>query len=59
MWDVDDKMQVVVMDFKNWCGMLNIMGAIDVITFPLQNHMVFLMKIIIITRLETTILLLR
>jgi hypothetical protein len=59
MWDVDDKMQVVVMDFKNWCGMLNIMGAIDVITFPFQNHMVFLMKIIIITRLETTILLLR
>jgi hypothetical protein len=31
MWHVGDHMQVVVMDFKNWCGMLNIMGAIDVI----------------------------
>jgi hypothetical protein len=31
MWHVGDNMQVVMMDFKNWCGMLNIMGAIDVI----------------------------
>jgi len=24
-----DKMQVVMFDLKNWCGMPNVMGAID------------------------------
>jgi hypothetical protein len=24
-----DKMQIVMLDFKIWCKMLNIMGAID------------------------------
>jgi hypothetical protein len=23
-----DKMQVVMLDFKNWCGMLSVMGVI-------------------------------
>ncbi len=28
-WPTCDKMQIVMLDFKNWCKMLNIMGAID------------------------------
>ncbi len=26
---MNDKMQAVMFDFKNWCGMPNVMGAID------------------------------
>jgi len=26
---MSDKMQVILFDFKNWCGMPNMMGAID------------------------------
>ncbi len=28
-WPMGDKMQIVMLDFKIWCKMLNIMGAID------------------------------
>lgn len=28
-WHMGDKMQGVMMEFKNWCGMLNVMNAID------------------------------
>ncbi len=28
-WPMDDKMQVVMFDLKNWCGMPNVMGVID------------------------------
>jgi hypothetical protein len=26
---VGDKMQIVTLDFKNWCGMLSVMGVIN------------------------------
>jgi hypothetical protein len=29
MWHVGDKMQAMMTKFKNWCGMPNVMGAID------------------------------
>jgi hypothetical protein len=28
-WPMGDKMQVVMFEFKNWCGMFSMMGAID------------------------------
>ncbi len=28
-WSMGDKMQGVMMEFKNWCGMQNVMNAID------------------------------
>jgi hypothetical protein len=28
-WLVGDKMQVVMFNLKNWCGMTSVMGAID------------------------------
>jgi hypothetical protein len=28
-WPMGDKMRGVMMEFKNWCGMLNVMNAID------------------------------
>jgi hypothetical protein len=29
IWPVGDKMQAILFDFKNWCGMPSMMGAID------------------------------
>ncbi len=38
IWLVGDKMQVVMTKFKNWCGMLSVVGAIDGTHIAITKH---------------------
>ncbi len=57
MWPMGDNMQVVMIEFKNWCGMPNLWVLLTTFTLPQQNLMMFLPKTTTTTRLEVIVLL--
>jgi hypothetical protein len=48
-----DKMQVVMFDLKNWCGMPNVLGAIDGIHISIANNFDFLLLKVLAPPLTT------
>jgi len=57
MWPMGDNMQVVMIEFKNWCGMPNLWVLLTTFTLPQQNLMMFLPKTTTTTRPKVIVLL--
>ncbi len=57
MWPMGDNMQVVMIQFKNWCGMPNLWVLLTTFTLPQQNLMMFLLKTTTTSRPEVIVLL--
>jgi len=56
MWPIGDKMKVVMMEFKNGCGMRSVI-SIDKIRIAITKpYSVFFLKTTTTTKLEATIL---